>query len=292
MEATGIKPSAMADRRTLIRRVYLDMLGLPRDPEEVAAFIADKSPEAWDKVVDTRARVAAYGERWARHWMDLVRYADSEGFEFDSDRREMYRYRDYLIEAFNTDKPYDQFVKEQLAGDELRAGQRRCDDRDRLPALGPSGGGNAPGRARRSDCDDVADVHGPDRRLRALPQPQVRSDSAEGLLPDSVDLRADAAKSRIRWRPPAEVESQSAGDAAHRRLQRPLRTQKTQIEAPYLQMIVDREIAKLPEYMQARGRRRREQRTPGRSSRSRRSRRRSRTTDTTRKLVNETTSSR
>ncbi len=91
-----------------------------------------------------------YGERWARHWMDLVRYADSEGFEFDNDRAQMYRYRDYLVDAFNKDKPYDQFVKEQLAGDEYAPDDGRGDDRDRLPAAGPVGRRHAAGRARRS----------------------------------------------------------------------------------------------------------------------------------------------
>src|SRR6185295_5573401 len=98
MEKKGLKPSAPADRRTLIRRVYLDVLGLPPTPEEIDAFVSDKSPDAWSTVVDRLLASPHYGERWARHWMDLVRYADSGGFEFDTERPEMYRYRDYLIE--------------------------------------------------------------------------------------------------------------------------------------------------------------------------------------------------
>jgi hypothetical protein len=118
MEAKGVTPSGPADRRTLIRRIYLDVLGLPPSPAQADAFVADKSPQAWSRVVNEVLASPAYGERWARHWMDLVRYADSEGFEFDNDRAQMYRYRDYLVDSFNKDKPYDRFVREQLAGDE------------------------------------------------------------------------------------------------------------------------------------------------------------------------------
>ena len=135
MEAKGLKPSAPADRRTLIRRAYLDVLGLPPPPEEVEAFVNDKSPNAWEKVVDRLLASPHYGERWARHWLDLVRYADSGGFEFDIDRPQMWRYRDYVVNAFNSDKPYDQFIREQLAGDEYRARRpTKRDDRDRVPA--------------------------------------------------------------------------------------------------------------------------------------------------------------
>src|SRR5438876_35327 len=118
MDKRGLKASPPAARRTLIRRAYLDVIGLPPSPEDVEAFVADTSPEAWTKIVDRLLASPQYGERWARHWMDLARYADSGGFEFDVDRPEMYRYRDYLIDSFNKDKPYDLFIKEQLAGDE------------------------------------------------------------------------------------------------------------------------------------------------------------------------------
>ena len=118
MKAKGLTPSPRADRRTLIRRAYLDVLGLPPTPEEVEAFVNDASPDAWPKLVDRLLASPHYGERWARHWLDLVRYADSGGFEFDVDRPEAWRYRDYVVKAFNDDKPYAQFVREQIAGDE------------------------------------------------------------------------------------------------------------------------------------------------------------------------------
>lgn len=119
LEAQGIKPSPDADRATLIRRVTLDVWGMIPTPEEVKAFVTDQSPDAYEKLVDRLLASPHYGERQARRWLDLARYADSTGFENDQTRPDMWRYRDYVINAFNNDKPYDQFIKEQLAGDEM-----------------------------------------------------------------------------------------------------------------------------------------------------------------------------
>jgi hypothetical protein len=119
LEKAGITPSPPAERITLIRRASLDLIGLPPTPAEVAAFLADRSPHAFDTVVDRLLASPQYGERWARHWLDLARYAESEGFKADETRPNAWRYRDYVIKAFNADKPYDRFVMEQLAGDEL-----------------------------------------------------------------------------------------------------------------------------------------------------------------------------
>ncbi|MBY0505542.1 MAG: PSD1 and planctomycete cytochrome C domain-containing protein [Bryobacteraceae bacterium] len=112
-------PAGPADRRTLIRRASLDLTGLPPTPSEVEAFVKDTSPRAWETVIDRLLASPHYGERWGRHWLDLARYADSNGFEHDFDRPNAYRYRDYVIRSFNSHKPYDQFLREQLAGDEL-----------------------------------------------------------------------------------------------------------------------------------------------------------------------------
>ncbi|MDQ6677107.1 MAG: DUF1549 and DUF1553 domain-containing protein [Acidobacteriota bacterium] len=119
LEPKNIKPTPPADRITLLRRVSFDLTGLPPTPEEVDAFAADKSPDAYEKVVDRLLASPRYGERWARHWLDLARYAESEGFKSDETRANAWRYRDYVIKAFNENKPYDRFVKEQIAGDEL-----------------------------------------------------------------------------------------------------------------------------------------------------------------------------
>lgn len=115
----GLEPSARADKATLIRRATLDLIGLPPTPAEVDAFLADNSPKAWETVIDRLLASPHYGERWGRHWLDVARYADSNGFEHDFDRPNAFRYRDYVIKSFNQDKPYDQFLREQLAGDEL-----------------------------------------------------------------------------------------------------------------------------------------------------------------------------
>ncbi len=117
LEAEDLRPAAAADRRTLIRRVTFDLTGLPPSPAEVEAFVADRSPDAFAKVVDRLLASPSYGERWGRHWLDVVRYADTAGETADFPVREAYRYRNYVIASFNADKPYDQFLREQIAGD-------------------------------------------------------------------------------------------------------------------------------------------------------------------------------
>ena len=108
-----------ADRRTLIRRLYFDLIGLPPPPEEVKAFVESRSPKAYEKLIDCLLSDPRYGERWGRHWLDLARYADTNGYEGDPEWPHAWRYRDYVIDSFNQDKPYDQFLKEQIAGDEF-----------------------------------------------------------------------------------------------------------------------------------------------------------------------------
>ncbi|WP_085316650.1 DUF1549 and DUF1553 domain-containing protein [Derxia lacustris] len=119
IENAGLKPSPEADRAAYIRRATLDAWGLLPTPEEVQAFVSDKSPNAYEKLVDRLLASHHYGERQARRWLDLARYADSSGFQVDSTRANNWRYRDYVIAAFNSDKPYDRFIREQVAGDEL-----------------------------------------------------------------------------------------------------------------------------------------------------------------------------
>ena len=114
----GLAPAGEADRRALIRRVYFDLTGLPPTPDEVEAFVANPADDAYERLVDRLLDSSQYGERWARHWLDLVRYAESDGYRQDAFRPYAWRYRDYVIRAFNEDKPYDRFVLEQLAGDE------------------------------------------------------------------------------------------------------------------------------------------------------------------------------
>jgi hypothetical protein len=118
LEDAELKPSPEATRRVLIRRLTFDLTGLPPTPEEVEAFVKDENPDAYERVVDRLLASPHYGERWAQHWLDLARYADTDGFEFDQARPNAWRYRDWVVEAINSDLPYDQFVRLQLAGDE------------------------------------------------------------------------------------------------------------------------------------------------------------------------------
>jgi hypothetical protein len=119
LEEKGLKPSRDADRAAFVRRATLDTLGVIPTPETVESFVSDRSPNAYEKLVDGLLASPHHGERLARHWLDLARYADSSGFQNDRTRPNMFRYRDYVIDSFNQDKPYDRFIKEQLAGDEL-----------------------------------------------------------------------------------------------------------------------------------------------------------------------------
>ena len=119
LKEKGLKPAPLADKQTLLRRAYFDLLGLPPTTEQVERFLQDTSPGAFRKVIDQLLASPHYGERWGRHWLDVVRYADAAGFEGDNDYPTAWRYRDYVIKSFNDDKPYDRFVQEQIAADEL-----------------------------------------------------------------------------------------------------------------------------------------------------------------------------
>lgn len=135
LEADSLVPTQRADRRTLARRVHFGLTGLPPSPEDLETFLGDARPRAYDRFVDRVLGKPEYGERWGRHWLDLVRFAESDGFALDRERPTAWRYRDYVIRSFNQDKPYDLFVKEQLAGDELAADDGASPS-DGLVALG------------------------------------------------------------------------------------------------------------------------------------------------------------
>ncbi len=124
LEKAGLRPSPPADRRTLIRRLSFDLVGLPPTPEEVEEFVSDRDPRAYEHLVDRLLDSPHYGERWARHWLDIVRYGESQGFERNVFRPSAWKYRDFVVEAFNSDLPYDDFVRWQIAGDALHNAQR------------------------------------------------------------------------------------------------------------------------------------------------------------------------
>ncbi|MGH9718761.1 MAG: PSD1 and planctomycete cytochrome C domain-containing protein [Bryobacteraceae bacterium] len=155
LERKGLRPAPAAGRRTLLRRVTFDLIGLPPAPQEIAGFVADRSPRAFEKVVDRLLASPHYGERWARHWLDLARYAETSGHEFDSEKPDAWRYRDYVIRAFNEDLPYDQLIREQIAGDllpqpRLAAGGTRVES--------PIGSGFFALHEERNAADDLAEV--------------------------------------------------------------------------------------------------------------------------------------
>jgi hypothetical protein len=161
LEKEGMQPNPPASRQALIRRAYYDLTGLPPTFEQVQAFVSDQSPNAWEKAVDQLLASPHYGEKWGRHWLDLVRYAETNSYERDGDKPNAWRYRDYVIRSFNEDKPYDQFIKEQLAGDEqaprtaermIATGYYRLGIWDDEPA--------DPEQALYDDLDDIARTTG------------------------------------------------------------------------------------------------------------------------------------
>jgi mono/diheme cytochrome c family protein len=163
LDQKGLRPNPIADHRTLIRRLSFDLTGLPPTPEEVEAFVNDRSPDAYERLVDRLLASPHFGERFARHWMDVARFAESHGYEQDYDRTHAYHYRDFLIRAFNEDMPYDQFVRWQLAGDEWAP-----DDPMAMAATGFLGAGAFPTQlteaefesARYNELDDMVSTTG------------------------------------------------------------------------------------------------------------------------------------
>ena len=131
LAAKEMRPAPLAEKATLVRRAYFDVIGLPPTPRQVADFVTDQSPDAWERLIDRLLASPHYGEHWARHWLDVVRYSESDGWNQDAYRPNIWRYRDYVVNAFNTDKPWPQFVRQQLAGDELPG-----DDPENIVATG------------------------------------------------------------------------------------------------------------------------------------------------------------
>ncbi len=196
LEAAQLEPAPPADKRTLLRRATFDLTGLPPTPDEMAAFLADESPDAFAKVIERLLASPQYGERWGRHWLDVVRYADARDtiqLPAESDFREAWRYRDWVVSALNRDLPYDQFLTRQLAGDLLQPATSDEIDADALTATGMLAIADfVPGDVDKEQMiadyvNDQIDVVGraflgPDDRLRPLSRSQVRSDLDAGLL--------------------------------------------------------------------------------------------------------------
>ncbi len=218
LEQKALTPHGEADRATLIRRVSFDLTGLPPTPEEIEAFQSDPSATAYDAMVERYLASPHYGERWGKYWLDAAGYADSNGyFNADTDRPLAYRYRDYVVRALNEDKPFDRFVVEQLAGDELArfttgpGGHAR----NHLPARSDALFAQRAGRLRRKrrqrrggsrrpllragvgDADRGLVAAGADHAMRQVPRSQVRADFAARLLPPAVRLLSGLRHSKL-----------------------------------------------------------------------------------------------
>ena len=204
IEKSGLKPAPQADKTTLLRRATFDLTGLPPTEKELRDFLCRQvSPESFEKVVDRLLASPHYGERWGRHWLDVMRYADSTGSDEAHRYPHAWRYRDYVVQAFNNDMPYSQFVREQLAGDILAADEKSGVGYGGIVAtgflaLGKKALAQKDLPLKRYDVvDDQIDVTSkafmrPHRHLRPLPRSQVRPDRHEGLLPARRHLRFHA----------------------------------------------------------------------------------------------------
>jgi hypothetical protein len=275
LDQQGLKPSPQADRHTLIRRAYLDLTGLLPSPLEVDAFVNDPSPRAYEKLVERLLASPHYGERWGRFWLDVTRYADSSGYEHDYDIGNAWRYRDYVIKSFNQDKPYNQFIIEQLAGDELDAPAVTADgDYDRLIAttyyrIGP--------RVRYREKDN------PYYRYEYLDD-TIRT-TFQGFMGLSVNCarchdhkfdpitRMDYYRSMAmlfgnveydhKLAPPEKVaEYEKARKEVEDQI-RPLMRKVFEIESPYRKAAFEKRLQKFPEEIQIAVRTPEEKRTPG-----------------------------
>ena len=160
LEAKGLAPAPEADRRTYIRRVTFDLIGLPPTPDEIDAFLKDGSPDAYEKLVDRLLARPEYGERWGRHWLDVARFAESHGYEMNTLRPNAWPYRDYVIQAFNEDRPYPRFVREQLAGDVVGKGDPLTEAATGFLVGGPHDlvGSSIPEARLQQRMDDMADM--------------------------------------------------------------------------------------------------------------------------------------
>jgi hypothetical protein len=265
----GIQSAPRADRNTLIRRAYLDLTGLLPGPQEVDDFVHDTSPQAYEKLIERLLASPHYGERWGRFWLDVARYADSSGYEHDFDIANAWRYRDYVIRSFNQDKPYNRFIIEQLAGDEL-------DDRD--------------------DDGLIATTYyriGPRVRYREKDNPYYRYEylddairtTFQGFMGISVNCarchdhkfdpisRMDYYRSMAmlfgnveydhKLAPPEKVVEYEKAKKEVEDQVRPLMRRVFEIEAPYRKAAFERRLAKFPEEIQAAVRTPEEKRTPG-----------------------------
>lgn len=268
LEAIGIQPAGPATRAQLLRRVTFDLIGLPPTPAEIDAFVGDSSPGAWERVIDRLLASPHYGERWGRHWLDLVRFAESNGYEFDEVRPDAWRYRDYVIDAFNTDKPYDRFLLEQVAGDELFPHDVQSLIATGFNLLGPdmTDASNQLQR-RQNTLDDMTDTTGlvflgltigcarcHDHKFEPIPQTDFYRLQAF-FAP--ATFRKDLAIGTI-----ADKEKHGRAEETYRTLIKPLSDELARLEEPHRHKLFERKLAQLSVAAQEAHRTPKEKRTP------------------------------
>jgi len=257
LETEGLKVAPPATREHRIRRLTFDLTGLPPTPEEIAAFAKDQSPDAWEKVIDRLLASPRYGERWGRHWLDLARYADTNGYEFDEVRPDAWRYRDYVISSFNDDKPFDRFAIEQLAGDEAFPGNTDAVIATGFNLLGPDMTDASDQAQRRlntlNDMTDTASLaflgmtvgcarcH--DHKFEPIPQAdyfRFQAFFAPATFRKDLPVASDK-----------QVRAQSAAQREYQSLTQPIRDELAVVEGPHRKRIYAAKLAKLSTEAQA-----------------------------------------
>ncbi|MDQ6701202.1 MAG: DUF1549 and DUF1553 domain-containing protein [Acidobacteriota bacterium] len=257
LRAKGLEPSPPATREQLIRRVTLDLTGLPPKPEEVAAFVQDRSSTAYEKLVDRLMSTPQYGERWALTWLDIVRYADTNGFEADSYRPHAWRYRDYVVKSFQQDKPYDRFLKEQIAGDELWPDSEEALIATGFNRLGPIhivGGVQDEEMNRQERLTEMAGVVGPVFLGLTVGCARCHNHKFDPILQsDYYRLQAIFAGTEFKDKVLASAGEKAVYEEAKKAYEarlKPLKEQITEIEKPFRGQLRARKVAALETSLQ------------------------------------------
>ncbi len=252
LESVELPHAPVADRIALLRRLTFDLTGLPPSPDEVAAFLGDRRPDAYERLVDRLLESPQYGERWAQHWLDLAHYADSNGFELDADRPDAWRYRDWVVRALNADLPYDRFITLQIAGDEVKPGDHEALIATGFGRCGPRevvGGNVIPEVKRQSELTEITGTVGSvflgltigcarchDHKFDAIP------------TTDYYRLQSFFAASELVDLPIADKAEIKAFEAAKKSIEEkfaPLRAKLAALEAPYRKRLTDQKHAML-----------------------------------------------
>lgn len=266
MRDKHVTPAPPADKRTLVRRAYLDLTGLPPTPQQVQAFLADRSPTAFSRLVDQLLASPQYGERWGRHWLDTVRYADSGGFEYDNDRPQAWRYRDYVIKAFQDDKPYNRFILEQLAGDEMAPHSNEAHIATGYLRLGLENNLKTE-QTRLDELDDLVSTTSQAFLGMTVGCARCHNHKFDPIpQKDYYRLQAVFFPTKAQEYPLVSAEEVARNSAAQKAIsdqQTPWKQKIKELEKPYRERIMADKKAKLADYIQVALRTPPEQRTPG-----------------------------